>query len=376
MDLKHRFWILTFRFSIRSLKEKKKIWQVGIPMTSFQEGWSSSWSPFASWPWRIETWSLNFQGWNANRYKIISYWFSFICRNRCIFEHEKRIFFRRQGDITVLIRDPRTASSAHRSVRVGAIFFGFYWFWCGAVRVFQKFIGTGPTGSGAWIPGLDSFYRTIRIVEFNWSEFPDSQQIIFLEAYLNEWEKSNLYFHISCDAFSYSASLEFIDSGFIESSLSETFWFLWRWQCCEGDRALPTPQKFWVIWLSMIKDSHCICSTRYQAIKNFKSLLIQVCWRISKKTINVFRQFVFFTIKPLLIWIDLNQTPKKTIIQNWKIEIRDILGTGRIPPFIKGNIISSRRPLVWFEIIFCIKGRIYLVYFINESFAMIQYHRE
>ena len=147
MDLKHRFWILTFRFSIRSLKEKKKIWQVGIPMTSFQEGWSSSWSPFASWPWRIETWSLNFQGWNANRYKIISYWFSFICRNRCIFEHEKRIFFRRQGDITVLIRDPRTASSAHRSVRVGAIFFGFYWSWCGAVRVFQKFVGTGALRS-------------------------------------------------------------------------------------------------------------------------------------------------------------------------------------------------------------------------------------
>ena len=80
--------------------KKKKIWQVGIPMTSFQEGWASSWSPFASWPWRIESWSLNFQGWNANRYTIISYWFSFICRKvitdaynmqHILTCHEKRI---------------------------------------------------------------------------------------------------------------------------------------------------------------------------------------------------------------------------------------------------------------------------------------------
>ena len=69
MDLKHKtdfeYWLFDFRFGL--WKKKKKIWQVGIPMTSFMEGWSSSWSPFASWPWRIETWSLNFQGWNANR---------------------------------------------------------------------------------------------------------------------------------------------------------------------------------------------------------------------------------------------------------------------------------------------------------------------
>ena len=38
-------------------------------------------------------------------------------------------------------RDPRTAWSAHRSVRVGAIFFGFYWSWCGAVLKFQNFSG-------------------------------------------------------------------------------------------------------------------------------------------------------------------------------------------------------------------------------------------
>ena len=36
-------------------------------------------------------------------------------------------------------RDPRTAWSAHCSVRVGAIFFGFYWSWCCAVRVFKVF---------------------------------------------------------------------------------------------------------------------------------------------------------------------------------------------------------------------------------------------
>ena len=35
------------------------------------------------------------------------------------------------------------AWSTHRLVRVGAIFFGFYWFWCGAVRVFHKFCGSG-----------------------------------------------------------------------------------------------------------------------------------------------------------------------------------------------------------------------------------------
>ena len=39
--------------------------------------------------------------------------------------------------------DPRTAWSAQRSVRVGAIFFGFYLSWCGEVRVFQKLFGTG-----------------------------------------------------------------------------------------------------------------------------------------------------------------------------------------------------------------------------------------
>ena len=38
-------------------------------------------------------------------------------------------------------RDPRTAWSAHRSLRVGAIFFGFYWSWCGAVLKFQNFSG-------------------------------------------------------------------------------------------------------------------------------------------------------------------------------------------------------------------------------------------
>ena len=50
-------------------------------------------------------------------------------------------------------RDPRTAWSLHRSVRVGAIFFGFNLSWCGAVW--------GPTGSDAWIPesNNDQSYR-------------------------------------------------------------------------------------------------------------------------------------------------------------------------------------------------------------------------
>ena len=112
--------ILNIDFSIFDsvFEGKKKIWQVGIPMTSFQEGWSSSWSPFASWPWRIESWSLNFQGWNANRYTIISYWFSFICRKVITDAYSNMswktdcIFFRRtfcnffiiQDGITVLIK--------------------------------------------------------------------------------------------------------------------------------------------------------------------------------------------------------------------------------------------------------------------------------
>ena len=31
-------------------------------------------------------------------------------------------------------RNPRTVWFVQRSARVGAIFLGFYWFWCGAVR--------------------------------------------------------------------------------------------------------------------------------------------------------------------------------------------------------------------------------------------------
>ena len=68
------------------------------------------------------------------------------------------------------------------------------------------------------------------------------------------------------------------ESGFIESPLSEiNFLISLAWaeggidvgdpirkieKCSEGGRAPPTPQKsenkFLVIWLSMIKDSHCI----------------------------------------------------------------------------------------------------------------------
>ena len=66
------------------------------------------------------------------------------------------------------------------------------------------------------------------------------------------------------------------ESGFIENPLSEIdFLISLAWaeggidvgdpmlkieKCCEGDRSPPTPQKsenkFRVIWLSMIKDSH------------------------------------------------------------------------------------------------------------------------
>ena len=73
------------------------------------------------------------------------------------------------------------------------------------------------------------------------------------------------------------------DSGFIESPLSEiNFLISLAWakggievgdpmlkieKCCEGDRAPPTPQKsenkFRVILLSMIKDSHCIEPLKY-----------------------------------------------------------------------------------------------------------------
>ena len=59
-------------------------------------------------------------------------------------------------------RDPRTAWSAHRSVRVGAIFFVFLC-WCGAVLRFQNFIVRcgiaqipAPAASGALITGSDS----------------------------------------------------------------------------------------------------------------------------------------------------------------------------------------------------------------------------
>ena len=74
-----------------------------------------------------------------------------------------------------MIKDPRTAWFAHRSVRVGTIFFGFDWclrgagFWrfCGSgvgrcefLKNFVMLVRCGPeilapTGSGEWIPGYD-----------------------------------------------------------------------------------------------------------------------------------------------------------------------------------------------------------------------------
>ena len=43
--------------------------------------------------------------------------------------------------------------STHRSARVGAIFFDFYWSWCGAVLRFQNFSVLGPTGSARTVIG-------------------------------------------------------------------------------------------------------------------------------------------------------------------------------------------------------------------------------
>ena len=100
----------------------------------------------------------------------------------------------------VLCRDPRTAWSAHRSVRVGAIFFGFYWSWCGAVRVFQKLFGTGAVRSEILTERLMMLisgvalltnYQSPRVERFNFHliEFcPSVQPDLILNPYLRHPE--------------------------------------------------------------------------------------------------------------------------------------------------------------------------------------------
>ena len=60
---------------------------------------------------------------------------------------------------TLPIRDKRTRQGSTKR-RVGAIFFGFNWFWCAAVLRFQNFLVSAdsstvvaPNGSGSWVPG-------------------------------------------------------------------------------------------------------------------------------------------------------------------------------------------------------------------------------
>ena len=54
----------------------------------------------------------------------------------------------------ITIRDPRTAKSGNRPVRIGPRFWNFSGSWSGPVPGFKTFLGpgTGPTGFGPWIP--------------------------------------------------------------------------------------------------------------------------------------------------------------------------------------------------------------------------------
>ena len=49
---------------------------------------------------------------------------------------------------TILHRDPRTTWSADRQARVDARFLGSRWSWCGAVRLFNNFVGPRAPRSG------------------------------------------------------------------------------------------------------------------------------------------------------------------------------------------------------------------------------------
>ena len=60
----------------------------------------------------------------------------------------------------LISRDSRTAWFAHRSVRVGAIFFGSYW--SVLRRTAPHHPVPGRTGSGAWIPAHIISKRGIR----------------------------------------------------------------------------------------------------------------------------------------------------------------------------------------------------------------------
>ena len=66
--------------------------------------------------------------------------------------NKNRIWMDMQGEHT---RDPHTAWSAHRSVRVGAIFFGFYWSWCAppGPRT-NRLWCVDPWGRERWIPHI------------------------------------------------------------------------------------------------------------------------------------------------------------------------------------------------------------------------------
>ena len=96
----------------------------------------------------------------------------------------------------VCFRDPRTAWSAQQLVR--------YFYWCNAVLKFQKFSGevlrtaqnyliSGPTGSGAWIPGL---YRAISFILIIWFGFS------FSVIKFSRFTSLAKYFHFNIFAFS------------------------------------------------------------------------------------------------------------------------------------------------------------------------------